>query len=233
MTANDKPLHERRIRSFVRREGRLTAGQQRALDKLWPRFGLEAGRQLDLDAVFGRRAPRTLEIGFGNGASLAAMAENQPDCDFIGIEVHRPGIGRLLLELESRGLENVRIFREDAIQVLHECLPDNSLDRLLLFFPDPWHKKRPHKRRIVQSALFDLVARKLVAGGILHMATDWENYAGHMLAVGDAAPAFRNCAGAGHFSLRPDYRPVTKFEQRGQRLGHGVWDLLFERIDTK
>lgn len=233
MTANDKPLHERRIRSFVRREGRLTAGQQRALDKLWPRFGLEAGRQLDLDAVFGRRAARILEIGFGNGASLAAMAENQPDCDFIGIEVHRPGIGRLLLELESRGLENVRIFREDAIQILHECLPDNSLDRLLLFFPDPWHKKRHHKRRIVQSAFFELVARKLVAGGILHMATDWENYAGHMLAVGDAAAAFRNCAGAGHFSLRPDYRPVTKFEQRGQRLGHGVWDLLFERIDTK
>lgn len=232
MTSNNQPFHEQEIRSFVRREGRLTAGQRRALDELWPRFGLETGARLDLDKVFGRHAPRTLEIGFGNGAALTAMAENRPDCDFIGIEVHRPGVGRLLLELESRGLENVLIFREDAIQVLNKCLPDNSLDRLLLFFPDPWHKKRHHKRRLVQPVFLALVARKLVPGGILHMATDWENYAEHMLRVSDASPDFRNCAGAGHFSPQPDYRPVTKFEQRGQRLGHGVWDLLFERIET-
>jgi tRNA (guanine-N7-)-methyltransferase len=233
MTSKDKPFPERRIRSFVRREGRLTAGQQRALDELWPRFGLETGTRLDLDVVFGRHAPRTLEIGFGNGATLATMAENRPDCDFMGIEVHRPGVGRLLLELESRGLENVRIFREDAVLVLRECIPDASLDHLLLFFPDPWHKKRHHKRRIVQPAFLELVARKLVPGGILHMATDWENYAEHMLATAGASAAFRNCAGAGRFSPRPDYRPVTKFEQRGQRLGHGVWDLLFERAGTK
>ena len=229
MTSNNQPFPERRIRSFVRREGRLTAGQQRALDDLWPRFGLETGTRLDLDKVFGRRAPRTLEIGFGNGAALAAMAESRPDCDFIGIEVHRPGVGRLLLELESRGLQNVRIFREDAVQVLNECLPDNSLERLLLFFPDPWHKKRHHKRRIVQPAFLELVASKLMPGGILHMATDWENYAEHMLAVSGASPAFRNCAGAGRYSPRPDYRPVTRFEQRGQRLGHGTWDLVYLR----
>ena len=232
MTSNDKLFPERRIRSFVRREGRITAGQQRALVELWPRLGLKTGTRLDLDAVFGRRAPRTLEIGFGNGAALAAMAENRPDCDFIGIEVHRPGVGRLLLELENHKLENVRIFREDAIQVLKECIPDNSLDRLLLFFPDPWHKKRHHKRRIVQPAFLELVARKLVPNGILHMATDWENYAEHMLAVAGASTAFRNCAGSGCFSPRPDYRPVTRFEQRGQRLGHSVWDLLFERMET-
>jgi tRNA (guanine-N7-)-methyltransferase len=160
------------------------------------------------------------------------MAENAPECDFIGIEVHRPGIGRLLLELESRGLVNVRIFREDAVQVLRDSIPDSSLNRLLLFFPDPWHKKRHHKRRIVQPAFLELVARKLMPGGILHMATDWENYAEHMLALGDASLAFRNCAGTGRYSARPDYRPVTKFEQRGQRLGHGVWDLLFERVET-
>ncbi len=233
MTASDGQFPERRIRSFVRREGRLTAGQQRALDELWPRFGLETGTRLDLDAVFGRHAPRILEIGFGNGAALAAMAEHQPECDFIGIEVHRPGVGRLLQELERRGLKNVRIFREDAVPVLRDCIPDSSLARLLLFFPDPWHKKRHHKRRIVQPDFLGLVARKLVPGGILHMATDWENYAEHMLAAGDASPAFRNCAGTGHFATRPEYRPVTKFEQRGQRLGHGVWDLMFERIEAK
>ncbi len=232
MTANDSQFPVRRIRSFVRREGRITAGQQRALKELWPRFGLETGTRLDLNAVFGRHAPRILEIGFGNGAALASMAENAPECDFIGIEVHRPGIGRLLLELESRGLVNVRIFREDAVQVLRDCIPDSSLNRLLLFFPDPWHKKRHHKRRIVQPAFLELVARKLMPGGILHMATDWENYAEHMLALGDASLAFRNCAGTGRYSARPDYRPVTKFEQRGQRLGHGVWDLLFERVET-
>ena len=231
MTANDKPLHERRIRSFVRREGRLTAGQQRALDKLWPRFGLEAGRQLDLDAVFGRRAPRTLEIGFGNGASLAAMAENQPDCDFIGIEVHRPGIGRLLLELESRGLENVRIFREDAIQVLHECLPDNSLDRLLLFFPDPWPKKRHHKRRILQPAFLQLCAERLVAGGSLHIATDWANYAEHIDAVFSGAAAFACAERREHDGDAPLDRPMTKFERRGLGKGHRIWDWRFDLLE--
>jgi tRNA (guanine-N7-)-methyltransferase len=224
---NDHPV--RKIRSFVRREGRLTRGQQHALKVLWPRYGLETTALLNLDKVFGRSTPRTLDIGFGNGDTLLTLAAEQPETDFIGIEVHRPGVGRLLHELESRALTNVRVIREDAVPVLNDCLPDNCLDRLLLFFPDPWHKKRHHKRRIVQAEFIALLAKKIKPGGILHMATDWENYADHMLAVLGESSAFRNCAGPGNFSPRPDYRPTTKFEQRGQRLGHGVWDLLFER----
>jgi len=226
--ADDRPV--RNIRSFVRREGRITAGQERALQELWPRYGLEAGAPLDLAAIFGRQAPCTLEIGFGNGDSLAAMAEQQPECDFIGIEVHRPGVGRLLQQLHARELDNVRVMREDAVQVLKCCLPDNSLDRLLLFFPDPWHKKRHHKRRIVQTGFIELLSEKIRSGGCLHMATDWEDYAVHMLEVMGQSPDFRNSAGDGNTVPRPDYRPVTKFEQRGQRLGHGVWDLVFERV---
>ena len=228
MHNNDHP--SRKIRSFVRREGRLTTGQQRALQDLWPRFGLETNTPLDLDSVFGRTAPRTLEIGFGNGDALLTMAANQPETDFIGIEVHRPGVGRLLRELQQRALTNVRVLREDAVPILWNCLPDGCLDRLLLFFPDPWHKQRHHKRRIVQPEFIELLARKIKCGGILHMATDWEDYAQHMLRVTDQSTAFRNCAGAGNYSPKPGYRPTTKFEQRGQRLGHGVWDLLYERI---
>jgi len=227
---NTRQPHKREIRSFVRREGRLTRSQQRALEELWPHYGLDAGQHLDLDRIFGRRTARTLEIGFGNGDSLADMAEREPESDFIGIEVHRPGVGHLLLELERRGLENVRIICDDAVQVLKRCLADESLERVLMFFPDPWPKKRHHKRRIVQPAFIELLARKLKTGGILHMATDWEDYAVHMLAVMEKAQGFRNCAGQGHYSQRPAYRPVTRFEQRGQRLGHGVWDLLFERM---
>lgn len=228
LSSNTHP--PRKIRSYVRREGRLTTGQQRALQDLWPRFGLETPAILDLDTIFGRTAPRTLELGFGNGDALLTMATCQPETDFIGIEVHRPGVGRLLRELEQHALTNVRVICEDALPVLENCLPDDCLDRLLLFFPDPWHKKRHHKRRIVQPAFMELLARKIKRGGLLHMATDWENYAQHMLEVADQSAAFHNCAGNGRFSPRPDYRPVTKFEQRGQRLGHGVWDLLYERI---
>lgn len=228
MNSNSHP--PRKIRSFVRREGRLTAGQQRALQDLWPRYGLETQSLLNLDDIFDRSAPRTLEIGFGNGDALLAMATSQPQTDFIGIEVHRPGVGRLLRELEQRALTNVRVVREDAVPILENSLPDDSLDRLLLFFPDPWHKKRHHKRRIVQAAFIELLARKIASGGILHMATDWEDYAEHMLDVMGLSPAFRNCAGAGNYSPKPDYRPTTRFEQRGQRLGHGVWDLVFERV---
>jgi tRNA (guanine-N7-)-methyltransferase len=219
----------RKIRSFVRREGRITAGQRRALQQLWPCYGLSGDNLLDLDAVFGRAAPRIMEIGFGNGETLATLAENQPENDFIGIEVHRPGVGHLLQVLESRGLNNVRILCEDAVPVMQRRLPDRCLDRLLLFFPDPWQKKRHHKRRLVQSEFIELVADKLKPGGILHMATDWKNYAEHILAVMNASPTFSNCATNGSYSPRPAYRPVTKFEQRGQRLGHGVWDLLYER----
>ena len=230
MTSPDEPRPLRRIRSFVRREGRITAGQQRALQEYWPRYGVEADAPLDLTQLFGRDAPRTLEIGFGNGASLATMAAQQPQHDFIGIEVHRPGVGHLLQLVEEQGLGNVRVMREDAVQVLKHCFADDSLDRVLLFFPDPWHKKRHHKRRIVQPDFIELLARKIRHGGRLHMATDWEGYAEHMLQVMSGSTAFRNCAETGDFVARPEYRPVTKFEQRGQRLGHGVWDLVYERV---
>jgi tRNA (guanine-N7-)-methyltransferase len=228
-TDNSEPA-TRKIRSFVRREGRITTAQRQALELLWPKYGLEADRLLDPEKTFGRKAPLTLEIGFGNGATLAMMAAAEPAADFIGIEVHRPGIGRLLRELERQGLENIRIYREDAVPVMQRCLPPACLDRLLLFFPDPWHKKRHHKRRIVQPGFIELAAMLLRPGGILHMATDWEDYAVQMLEVTQQSAAFRNCAGRGNASPRPGYRPVTRFEQRGLKLGHGVRDLLFERV---
>jgi tRNA (guanine-N7-)-methyltransferase len=225
----NRPL--RRVRSFVRREGRLTAGQQKALDELWPRYGLAADTKPDFATVFGRRAALTLEIGFGNGASLADMAEQDPDTDYVGIEVHRPGVGHLLKLVDERGLGNVRVFCADAVEILTSCFDDHSLDRVLLFFPDPWPKTRHHKRRLVQPAFVELLARKLKAGAILHMATDWQHYAAQMLRLVDAAREFSNLAGAGNYSPRPAYRPATRFERRGQRLGHGVWDLLYRRND--
>jgi tRNA (guanine-N7-)-methyltransferase len=228
-TGHNADHDRRRVRSFVRREGRLTPGQQKALDELWPRFGLSAEQPPDLQASFGRRAALTLEIGFGNGASLAAMAASEPENDFIGIEVHRPGVGRLLKSIEALRLNNVRVFCDDAVEVLARCIEDHSLERVLLFFPDPWPKTRHHKRRLVQPGFVNLLADKLKSGGLLHMATDWQAYAEHMFQVMEAATAFRNEAGAGRYAPRPAYRPVTRFEQRGQRLGHGVWDLLYRR----
>jgi tRNA (guanine-N7-)-methyltransferase len=226
----DPASQHRTIRSYVRREGRLTRSQARALNKLGPHFCIPANRLGRIEAIFDRQAPLTLEIGFGNGDALASMAEQEAETNFIGIEVYRPGVGHLLLELENRGLENVRIVCEDAVEVLRHNLPENTLDRVLLFFPDPWPKKRHHKRRIVQPGFVQLLAGRMRSGGILHMATDWQDYAQHMLAVMGENPDFRNCAGAGNISSRPDYRPVTKFERRGQGLGHDVWDLVFERI---
>ena len=230
-TDDQNPRH-RAIKSFVMRAGRMTEGQQRGLEQGWPRFGLQraAGLQ-DLDALFGRQAPRTLEIGFGMGHSLLEMAEAAPEQDFIGVEVHRPGVGALLSGLIARNLSNVRIYDCDALEVLRDCIADASLDRLLLFFPDPWHKARHNKRRIVQPAFADLVRRKLKIGGVLHMATDWEPYAEHMLEVMNQAPGYRNQAADGRWVERPAERPVTKFERRGERLGHGVWDLKFERTE--
>lgn len=219
----------RRIRSFVRREGRLTPGQQRALDTLWPRYGLEFDAAPDSESLSGQSSAVTLEIGFGNGDSLAHMAAADPDSRYIGIEVHRPGVGRLLKTLDEQHIDNVRVYCHDAVEVLEQKIPDGSLDRVLLFFPDPWHKKKHHKRRIVQTEFASLVARKLRSGGRFHMATDWEPYACHMLEVMQAAPDFSNTSPTGDFVERPEYRPVTKFEQRGQRLGHGVYDLIFER----
>jgi tRNA (guanine-N7-)-methyltransferase len=230
MTPHLGPRPARKIRSYVRREGRITIGQQRALHNLWPRYGLAVDAPLDLAQIFGNHAPCTLEIGFGNGDALATMARQQPESNFIGIEVHRPGIGRLLQQLDTAELDNVRVMRGDAVQILGTCFPDSSIDRLLLFFPDPWHKKRHHKRRIVQPDFIDLLAGKIRPGGQLHMATDWEDYASHMLATMGQSPYFRNCAASGSYSPRPDYRPVTKFERRGLRLGHRVRDLIYKRI---
>lgn len=226
---NDTP-YLRRIRSFVRREGRLTPGQQRAMEELFPRFGIEAGEEmLDLDAIFGRSAPRILEIGFGNGESLAAIAKNHPQNDYLGIEVHRPGVGHLLQIIEEQGLTNLRVMSEDAVEIMEKQIPDESLDGLYLFFPDPWHKKRHHKRRQVQPEWAQLVRRKLKVGGKLHMATDWENYAEWMRDVLNAAEGFNNTSSTNDYVPKPDYRPKTKFERRGLKLGHGVWDLVFEK----
>jgi tRNA (guanine-N7-)-methyltransferase len=222
----------RAVRSFVRREGRLTAGQQRALDRLWPQYGLDAGSQpFDLDAVFGRTAPRVLEIGFGMGDSLAAIAKTHPEWDFIGIEVHRPGVGRLLGTIDGDGLTNVRVMCADAVDVLQQQVPEASLDAILLFFPDPWHKTRHHKRRLVQPAFVQLLRSRLKPGGRFHMATDWQPYARHALTVLTAAEGLQNVALDAGYVARPDYRPVTKFEKRGERLGHGVFDLMFTRVD--
>jgi tRNA (guanine-N7-)-methyltransferase len=226
---NDKPL--RTIRSFVRREGRLTPSQERAIDQLWPRYSLEqADAVLNLDKLFGRNAPKVLEIGFGNGASLAEMAQKQADHDFIGVEVHRPGVGQLLNAIEHMGLTNLRVECTDAVELLKQRFPSACLDRVQIYFPDPWHKKRHHKRRIIQPDFVKLLADRIKPGGYLHLATDWQHYADHMLEDISQNNDFVNCADAGqNYIPRPDYRPLTKFEQRGHRLGHGVWDLLFKR----
>jgi tRNA (guanine-N7-)-methyltransferase len=223
-----KPIHYRPIRSYMRREGRLTDAQQRALETLWARYGAEVPRPLlDLDALFGRSAPRILEIGFGNGESLVAMAQAQPEVDFLGIEVHRPGVGHLLLRAAALELRNVRVMCADAAETLPR-LSDAGFARIHVFFPDPWPKKRHHKRRLIQPGFVAALAQKLETGGYLHLATDWEDYARHMLTVLSACAGLRNTA-AGDFAPRPAQRPLTKFEQRGQRLGHGVWDFLFQR----
>ena len=227
----NKPVWHRRIRSFVRREGRLTQGQQRALDELWPLFGIDHDNTvLDLDAIFGRSAPCVLEIGFGNGASLLKMAQDNPDKDYLGIEVHRPGAGNLLHNIERAGVTNIRVMTDDAVDILKQQIPDASLDLVQLFFPDPWHKKKHHKRRIVQPSFAQLLYKKLKPGGRFHMATDWQHYAEHMLEVMTAAEGFKNISATNDYVERPESRPLTKFEQRGHRLGHGVWDLIFEKI---
>ncbi|APZ41915.1 tRNA (guanosine(46)-N7)-methyltransferase TrmB [Acidihalobacter ferrooxydans] len=221
----------RPIRSFVRREGRLTPGQERALTALGPRLLLDAqGDTLDLTEVFGRTAPVTLEIGFGNGESLATQAQAHPERDFIGIEVHRPGVGHLLQTIARLALDNLRVFEADAVEVLERRIDDGSLAVIQIFFPDPWHKKRHHKRRLIQPAFVSLLARKLAPGGRIHLATDWAEYAEHMLDVMEATPELGNLHGSRAFAPQPTGRPATKFEQRGQRLGHGVWDLIYRRI---
>lgn len=220
----------RTVRSFVRREGRLTAAQQRAIDTLWNDFAIDEGDSiLDLPTLFGRDNPKVIEIGFGNGNSLAQMAKDQPDYDFLGIEVHRPGVGQLLNLIEQDNITNLRVACTDAVELIKHRLTDNSIDRLQLYFPDPWHKKRHHKRRIIQAEFVQLLADKIKSGGFLHMATDWQHYAEQMLDDLSNNDNFKNCGDDTGYIPRPDYRPLTKFEQRGHRLGHGVWDLLFER----
>lgn len=219
----------RTIRSFVLRTGRMTPGQERALEEHWPRKGLlRENGMLDYATVFGRSASVVLEIGFGMGASLVEMAKAAPDKDFIGIEVHRPGVGKLLHLMAEQGVENIRAYCDDAVEVLHQCIPDASLDGVQIFFPDPWHKKKHNKRRLVQAEFVQKLRVKLKRGGVIHLATDWQDYAGQMLDVMTAADGFKNQFDG--YAPRPESRPLTKFEKRGERLGHGVWDLLFEKV---
>lgn len=225
--------NQRRIKSFVLRQGRMSPSQHRSMENNWPKYGLEVeGDLLDLDLVFERKdAPTIVEIGFGMGTSLVAMAEANPQQNYIGIEVHRPGVGALLKLVEERGLTNIRVFNDDAIEVLEKRIPKNSLAGVYLFFPDPWHKKRHNKRRIVQAEFAASLAGHIKPGGHFHMATDWEEYAEHMMEVMSAAPDYRNTQPDNAYTPRPDYRPLTKFEARGHSLGHGVWDLIFEKIE--
>jgi tRNA (guanine-N7-)-methyltransferase len=217
-----------RIRSYVLRQGRVSNAQRRAHDTLLPRLGIEFSETaLDLDAVFGRKAPRILEIGCGMGETTVAIAAAHSECDYIGIEVHTPGVGSLLKQIDELGLTNVRVIQHDAVEVLRDMLGPASLAGVHLFFPDPWPKKRHHKRRLLQPAFLALLARRLRPGGYIHCATDWEDYAQQMLAVLTAESLLENTAIG--YAPRPDYRPLTKFEQRGLRLGHGVWDLVFRR----
>jgi tRNA (guanine-N7-)-methyltransferase len=224
---NDDALH-RPVRSFVLRQGRMSPAQHRAYDELLPRWGLGyATTPPDLDAVFGRQAPRVLEIGCGMGETTAAIAAARPDTDFIGVEVHAPGVGSLLKRIDELGLANLRVVRHDAVEVVEHMIPESSLAGVHVFFPDPWPKKRHHKRRLLQPGFVAALAARLAPGGYLHAATDWEEYAQQMLATFTAEPRLVNTVEG--FAPRPDYRPQTKFEARGLKLGHGVFDLVFRR----
>jgi len=218
----------RSVRSFVLRAGRMGTGQARALEDLGPRFLIPySAEPLDLTAAFGRVAPKILEIGFGMGDSSATIAASLPGNDYLGVEVHTPGVGALLKRIGECGLNNVRIVQHDAVEVLNHMIADASLDGIHIFFPDPWPKKRHQKRRLIQPDFVALLSRKLKPDGYLHLATDWEDYAGQMLEVLSGETTLANRAD--DFSPRPEYRPLTKFEKRGLRLGHGVWDLIFTR----
>ena len=218
----------RGIRSFVKREGRKTARQQRALETLWEQYVIDLNQEIiDFTKIFGCNAPVVLEIGFGNGNALFEIAKARPECHFVGIEVYKPGIGTLLAKLEETKLNNVRIINEDAVKVLNQHIKDESLDAISIFFPDPWPKKRHHKRRLIQPAFCGLLAKKLKAKGRLHLATDWEDYAVQMMDVVSNLALFYNQFGEGRFATDTQDRPLTKFEKRGQQLGHKIWDLIF------
>ena len=216
-------MEKRRIRSFVMRAGRMTDGQTKAMDAHWPVYGLEPEDRLDAE-----QPPRVVELGFGMGASLLEQCIAEPEKSFVGIEVHPPGVGRLLAGAAEAGVSNLKVFKHDGVEVLRDCIAPNSVDRFQLYFPDPWHKKRHHKRRIVQPEFVAQVRSVLKAGGLFHLATDWQPYAEYMLEVMQAAPGFENTAD--DYVEKPDWRPVTKFQRRGEKLGHGVWDLVFKAV---
>lgn len=226
-TDNQQIKPKRTIRSFVLRQGRLTKGQEHALTHLWPIFGIDY--QSGTNIEFNHSQPTVLEIGFGMGASLVEMAKAAPNKNFIGIEVHKPGVGACLMAIEDNQLSNLKVMCHDAVEVLENMIPDNSLDKVQIFFPDPWHKARHNKRRIIQPEFVNLISQKLKSGGMLHLATDWQHYAEHMLEVLSNADAFTNLSPTNDYVPRPEDRPITKFEKRGQNLGHGVWDLQFIR----
>ncbi len=224
--------NNRHIRSYVLRQSRVSPAQRRAVDTLLPRFGIPyASQVLDLEQTFGRSSPRILEIGFGMGETTASIALAHPENDYLALEVHTPGVGNLLKLIESQDISNIRIIQHDAVEVLRDMVADESLDGVHIFFPDPWHKARHNKRRLIQAPFIAHLARKLRPGGYIHVATDWQDYAEQVLAVLGAEPLLENTAAG--FAPRPDYRPLTKFEQRGLRLGHGVWDVVFRRIPTQ
>ncbi|HSF71935.1 MAG TPA: tRNA (guanosine(46)-N7)-methyltransferase TrmB [Methylotenera sp.] len=229
ITANED-IKSRRIRSFVLRQGRLTKGQAHALETGWPNYGVEYGLQrLDLKQLFGRAdSKKILEIGFGMGDATAKIAQTLPDCDFVAVEVHTPGVGSLLKLIQESDITNVRIIQHDVVEVLQNMLADNSLDGVHIFFPDPWHKKRHHKRRLIQAEFLKLLCAKLKVGAYIHVATDWQEYAEWVLEALTTEPLLQNSAK--DYAEKPAYRPLTKFENRGIQLGHGVWDLVFTRI---
>jgi len=224
---NNDDLKNRPIRSFVLRQGRLTVAQQRAIDSLLPVFGIRyAPATINLNQAFGRDAKKVLEIGFGMGETTAAISEGMPETDFLGVEVHTPGVGSLLKQIGERDLKNIRIIQHDVVEVLNHMLEDASLEGVHIFFPDPWHKKRHHKRRLIQAGFVKLLCQKLKPGGYLHVATDWQEYAEWVLEILQAEPLLENTAET--YAPKPAYRPLTKFENRGIKLGHGVWDMVFK-----
>ncbi len=231
---DQETLKKRSIRSFVKRTGRLTSGQEFALTEYWPLYGIDykPQAQIDIQRLFPGLNRLKLEIGFGNGDSLVQMAVADPDSAYIGIEVHEPGVGHCLKLIHEQSIPNLKLMTHDAIEVLQNMMPEQCLERVFLFFPDPWHKKRHHKRRIVNQQFRDLLFRSFKSEGVLHMATDWQEYAEHMAADLLSDSRFKNLGDAQGYCAKPDYRPETRFERRGQRLGHGVWDLMFQKCSN-